>query len=765
MGTVNVTLGDGKKLNLILGQQLENAVTAVVFDFSAWQTEFGSGTLGLSVQRHGDTQPYAVVPTVSGTNATWNISELDTAYKGVGEVQVTYTVGSVVKKSTVYKFTVYRSLGENGEYPSPGQTWQEEIEDELADVKQDLFSETVISNNRQGFVLDTGEFNANANWVSLFVPINMVLIDGCIKIIRGTLYPYSNIISSMAFFDSEMNLLFGSKYNQPQGTVWGYADIPEGATYVAFNSSNYSAGFDIAVNSLYSQISSNTVAVNDMRIKTISLSGSYNGQFQYKKVFLHKGDKVKIKATYNGGLPYIWFSDGKRDDSSVPQSLIDTSKYNKEIIVADNCWAGFTGWAASESGNKSWAFTITIISKYPFVDKKESIIVAPSDGSFDDKLIADLVCDGTNDGEEINKAIYLAQCTGANEVLLCDGNYYIDSYTEYNIYGVLRKVAICVHHARSLEGITIRGVHEGKPQNAIINVQSSIFESLGSDDILSIFSGGAVGTGYQGGHGFNVKNLWIKLPDSQHKVIAINYQWCYWGIIENCFIQCNGYGQDVVPVENCIGVRGWAGWSDGIDIGIKDVFTMGFYVGFQMGGEHAILERCGTRYNYYAYTFGEYPLEANSGAQVHPITLINCCDEHSAALPKFSNSGNANSRGAGRCAVDMISFNIEAYPLISEQPLIGATEAVDGGWVGRIDYTIENNENNSSVTLPFWADGHGSNFRSTNSAQKEIGTTALRRTYAPNYMQKYYDEDLNKVVFCIDPSTKKWVDGNGSVVD
>lgn len=145
MGTVNVTLGDGEKLNLILGQQLENAVTAVVFDFSAWKTEFGSGTLGLSVQRHGDDQPYAVVPTVSGNNATWNITELDTAYKGVGEVQVTYTVGSVVKKSTVYKFTVYRSLGENGEYPSPGQTWQEEIEDELADVKQDL-SENIAIN-------------------------------------------------------------------------------------------------------------------------------------------------------------------------------------------------------------------------------------------------------------------------------------------------------------------------------------------------------------------------------------------------------------------------------------------------------------------------------------------------------------------------------------------------------------------------------------------------------------------------------------------
>lgn len=137
MGTVvNVTLGDDTRLNLILGQQLENAVTAVVFDFSAWKTEFGSGTVGLSVQRHKDKLPYAVVPTVSGTNATWNITETDTGKNGVGEVQVTYTVGSVVKKSVVYKFTVYRSLGEDGEYPVPGQRWMEDIEGRLEALEQ-----------------------------------------------------------------------------------------------------------------------------------------------------------------------------------------------------------------------------------------------------------------------------------------------------------------------------------------------------------------------------------------------------------------------------------------------------------------------------------------------------------------------------------------------------------------------------------------------------------------------------------------------------
>lgn len=138
MGTVNVVLGEDTRLNLILGQQLENAVTEVVFDFSAWQTTYGSGTLALSVQRPGDEMPYAVALTTSGTDATWSVTNLDTAYKGVGHIQLTYTVGSAIKKSVVYKFTVYESLGANGEYPSPGQTWQDGIEDDIEGLRTDV---------------------------------------------------------------------------------------------------------------------------------------------------------------------------------------------------------------------------------------------------------------------------------------------------------------------------------------------------------------------------------------------------------------------------------------------------------------------------------------------------------------------------------------------------------------------------------------------------------------------------------------------------
>lgn len=197
MGTFNINLGKDTQLNLILGQQLENEVTEVVFDFSAWQSAYGSGTVGLSVQRHGDDRPYAVVPTVSGTDATWNISDLDTACKGVGEVQVTYTVGTVIKKSVVYKFTVYRSLGENGEYPSPGQTWQEEIEEELNDVKADLAHKTGLSDEAKQALLacfqqvawigDDGQDYYDALESALYPPANLVSISA-VYTQSGTVY-------------------------------------------------------------------------------------------------------------------------------------------------------------------------------------------------------------------------------------------------------------------------------------------------------------------------------------------------------------------------------------------------------------------------------------------------------------------------------------------------------------------------------------------------------------------------------------------------
>lgn len=138
MNTINVDLSTGEALNLPIGRQGENNVTQVIFDFSGLKTEFGSGTLSLSVKRPKEYIPYAQTMTISGTNATWLVNETDTGNFGCGEIQLTYTVSGKVAKTVIYKYTVLRSIGADGEYPIPGQTWQEEMEDEIEGIKEDL---------------------------------------------------------------------------------------------------------------------------------------------------------------------------------------------------------------------------------------------------------------------------------------------------------------------------------------------------------------------------------------------------------------------------------------------------------------------------------------------------------------------------------------------------------------------------------------------------------------------------------------------------
>ena len=625
-------------------------------------------------------------------------------------------------------------------------------------------SQYVLSDNKAGYVNDSFTFVANNNWRSLIADLDMVLVNDTITLQRGTLYGYNENdakISSIGFFDKTGVKLFGWYVNQAQGTVVKRTQIPDGTAYVVFNTTNVSAGFDILCNTILSQVDSLRDGVQSRHVRTCTLTGSYNGNFVYAPLYVRAGDIVTINGTYNGNNPVLFFSDGKRDNQWVRCEQIDTAYFTTGYIVPTSGWAGFTAWAATETGTKSYTFSITVLTPRNIAEPMNEIVVAASNSIEDDKISADFVCDGTDDATVINNAISVAQRIGVTNVVLSNGDYYINSYVEYNLQGSLKKIAILIHDALGKEGITLTGRKDGLlPHKAKLVVQESIFSGVGSDEELYIISGGSPESGYQGSHGFNVKNLLITLPNATHKCVVINMQYAYWGVIDNCYIQALGFGQNVVPAEGCIGIRGWAGWSDGVNIGIKDTYVFGCYVGFQLGGEHVICERLGTRFCYYGYTFGEYSLVANSGAQVHPITLINCCDEHSAALPKFCKSGNANTPGAGRCAVDMISFVVEAYPLTSS-PLIYAEESTPGGWVGRIDYTIENNEKNNSVSLPFWKTGHGLYFRTTNSAQLAAGTPAERANYAPNLAQTYYDTTLGKLLVY---NGSAWVDANGTAV-
>ena len=365
MGTVNVTLGDGKKLNLILGQQLENAVTAVVFDFSAWKTEFGSGTLGLSVQRHGDTQPYAVVPTVSGTNATWNISELDTAYKGVGEVQVTYTVGTKVKKSVVYKFTVQRSLGENGEYPSPGQTWQQEIEADIADVKQDLEelqSEAGVTADLKSALLqlaskvayidDDGQSYYDDLYDALYPNAQSIT---CVYTQTGTVYTATpinslkdDLVVTAHYSDSTTRVLKPSDY-----TLSGTLSV--GTSTVTVSYGNLTTSFTVTVTSSFSITNTLTNCVNS-NSATYSTGGSYTGTISGTTVDYDVFDS-DITVTMGGvDVTSTVLNNCVISISDVTGDVVITAVAHewKTLINTDA-----SGWAKSKATYSNGVWTIT----------------------------------------------------------------------------------------------------------------------------------------------------------------------------------------------------------------------------------------------------------------------------------------------------------------------------------------------------------------------------------------------------------------------
>ena len=149
MSSVNIDLAADTILNVMVGQQDENEVREVVFDFSDWYTTYGSGTISLAIQRPKDEWPYEGTLTVDNSThkATWEISDTDSAYAGVGQIQLSYTVGTAVKKSVVYRFTVHKSLGAMGNVITPIQIQTfidevtealEDMQEELNDVKQDL---------------------------------------------------------------------------------------------------------------------------------------------------------------------------------------------------------------------------------------------------------------------------------------------------------------------------------------------------------------------------------------------------------------------------------------------------------------------------------------------------------------------------------------------------------------------------------------------------------------------------------------------------
>ena len=120
-----------------LGKVGENEVTELAFDVSPWIGEFGNtGTFALLFLRPKDDVAYVRALTLEGTYAVYTIVAADLAQTGAGSMQLRYTIGEQIVKTSVFRTFTAQSLDGDTPEPPAWETWLTEFQ-RLATLAED----------------------------------------------------------------------------------------------------------------------------------------------------------------------------------------------------------------------------------------------------------------------------------------------------------------------------------------------------------------------------------------------------------------------------------------------------------------------------------------------------------------------------------------------------------------------------------------------------------------------------------------------------
>lgn len=185
---------------LLLGRAGENNVRQIEFDYTPWYEEFGEGDIGLLHKRNGDAEPYPITVTLHDDHTcTWDVTNVDTAKKGFGRLQVVYLIDEQVKKSRVYKTHTLESVQETSyKPPDPYESWVEEILAGLIEFNQGKTEvETIISEGRTDLngIVDQGSTDLSGIIDQGEGDLNQIINDGKDEL--------NNIINSVDITDPD----------------------------------------------------------------------------------------------------------------------------------------------------------------------------------------------------------------------------------------------------------------------------------------------------------------------------------------------------------------------------------------------------------------------------------------------------------------------------------------------------------------------------------------------------------------------------------
>lgn len=618
----------------------------------------------------------------------------------------------------------------------------------------------VILQGELGFRVpsDNGKITTNNEWRSVMAKLSDVILPYGFVISDTSVNGYQNTVPAYFFLD-------GNKVSIANSAVYkGYGDfylpvekIPAGAEYICLN--RYSAEpIKLRAYTLKNETddSDNNKFVSAYKFNTADYSRAGKHFFPLK---FKKGDivKVAIGEYVNNPNQYSLIAvDGvKTAESNYAQlkplaGLNDTVEPKVTLKTMDKDYNGFYFYVPDANNDPK---TIEIFVRKDRICERDVIRVASVNASKEEKMSANIVCDGVNDELDIQNAIDLLPSTGTVE--LSSGDFYFDN--SYTFDDQINNSCICGYPKYYSSNYFICGkgdrVGDG---NTNIHVRNTVFGAGEVSIFNNYLANFYADTGVFHFCGLNISNVNIECESGNKHGVVIDLAHSGHGVLHDIALSCTNNGLDYTKfTTGLVGIRAYNGYSTGHLNTMDRISAEGFSTAFQLGGEHVVGTNMTARMNYIGFSFGGYVY--TFGTFDHSITLINCADEHSCKLPQFINNGAVGADTPSKQEVDMISFNIEIDP---SKFVDYAIEKTPNSFCGRIEYTIGGVGENVTTDWKFWKDGSGHLFNTRNMAMQYVGNTATRKSYRAEFNQSYYDTDLNKMLWFING---KWVDANGNV--
>lgn len=400
-----------------------------------------------------------------------------------------------------------------------------------------------------------------------------------------------------------------------------------------------------------------------------------------------------------------------------------------------------------------------------------TIHVASAWASDEEKMGADYVCDGVNDGEELQQAIYDLRARGGGVLKLSNERYIIDTLFDSGIASVGKYGIYIPTNNYNVSLIKIEGVNFPnviQPMYfghcARLDMSKELYDSLGENEIVSmigvrpVISGSGKVSRSSVGCTLSAENIAINIPAPQKKIIGVNCEYAYNMQLKGVHCGLTEYAGD--PQEpngkiinsniDCIGIRTIYGYNWGSGYHIDDCNVRGWGLGFDISGEHLIMQNACARFVNTSYRFGHF---GDDEMMSHPNTLINCCEEWLLHGMVFEGNGLGQS-------LNIIDFNIEDMTNNGWGRKTYAKESKPGSYHGTLTYTTTR-DSYKNAPHKFWEDGSGINVLTRDLNDKFSGTTE-NRPQSPQNNQQYFDMTLNKMLYYINGN---WVDAMGTVIN